>query len=102
MQIDTVFVLEVRACVLNKKNIFTSTFFFLFLRNKNVHIRLVGIENFNLFNFLGHFSLFLLVHLARGNISQNSSGVLVALLDQAQKLEPQSGSPVVILETPKK
>lgn len=39
---------------------------------------------------------------ARGNISQNSSGVLVALLDQAQKLEPQSGPPVVILETSKK
>ncbi|XP_055300165.1 uncharacterized protein LOC129567372 [Sitodiplosis mosellana] len=38
---------------------------------------------------------------ARGNISQQSSGLLVALLDQAQKLEPQSGPPVVILETAK-
>lgn len=39
---------------------------------------------------------------ARGNISQHSSGLLVAVLDQAQKLEPQSGPPVVILETAKK
>lgn len=44
-------------CVCVEQKNFTSTF--LFLRNKNVHIRLVGIENFNLFNFLGHFSLFL-------------------------------------------
>lgn len=40
--------------------------------------------------------------LARGNISQSSSGVLVALLDQAQKLEPQSGPPVLILESSKR
>ncbi|XP_031623274.1 uncharacterized protein LOC116340765 [Contarinia nasturtii] len=38
---------------------------------------------------------------ARGNISSQSSGLLVALLDQAQKLEPQSGPPVVVLETSK-
>lgn len=39
---------------------------------------------------------------ARGDISQGSSGVLVALLDQAQQLEPNSGSPVIALETSKK
>lgn len=39
---------------------------------------------------------------ARGNISQNSSGVLVALLDQAQQLEPNSNPPVIALETSKK
>lgn len=57
---------------------------------------LVGIETDYISN------LFCSYLTARGNISQNSSGVLVALLDQAQKLEPQSGPPVVILETSKK
>lgn len=45
-----------------------------------------------------HFSYFI----ARGNISQHSSGILVALLDQAQKLEPQSNPPVLVLESSKK
>lgn len=49
-----------------------------------------------------YFYTILLYFVARGNISQQSSGLLVALLEQAQKLEPQSGSPVVVLETSKK
>lgn len=47
-------------------------------------------------------TFFCFFFLARGNISQHSSGLLVALLDQAQKLEPQSSPPVVVLETSKK
>lgn len=39
---------------------------------------------------------------ARGNISHNSSGALVALLDQAQQLNPDANPPVVALETSKK
>lgn len=39
---------------------------------------------------------------ARGNISHNSSGALVALLDQAQQLNPDANPPVVALETAKK
>lgn len=39
---------------------------------------------------------------ARGNISQDSSGVLVAILDQAQQLDPKANPPVVALETSKK
>lgn len=52
-----------------------------------------------LLTFISSFHVY---HSARGDIAQNSSGVLVALLDQAQKLEPQSGPPVVVLETSKK
>lgn len=40
--------------------------------------------------------------LARGDISQSSSGVLVALLDQAQQLDPDANPPVVALETANK
>lgn len=39
---------------------------------------------------------------ARGNISHNSSGALVAMLDQAQQLNPDANPPVVALETDKK
>lgn len=76
-----------RVCI----NLFFSSFI-IYIREVYLTERLVAIENFNFF----------CRHLARGNISQNSSGVLVALLEQAQKLEPQSGSPIVILETSKK
>lgn len=43
-----------------------------------------------------------LIIAARGNISHNSSGALVALLDQAQQLDPDANPPVVALETAKK
>lgn len=56
-----------------------------------IHLLYVFIENFNSCYFL-----------ARGNISQNSSGVLVALIDQAQQLDPDANPPVVALETSKK
>lgn len=45
---------------------------------------------------------FHLIIAARGNISHNSSGALVALLDQAQQLHPDANPPVVALETANK
>lgn len=83
MQIDMVSALEV--CLISSSR--------WELLNKSLFSSLDSaiIENFHYSNFI-----------ARGNISQHSSGILVALLDQAQKLEPQSSPPVVVIESSKK
>lgn len=44
----------------------------------------------------------LLLVLGKGKISPNAAGLLVAILEQAGRLEPNSNPPVVALESGKK